>query len=323
MKNILGFNNFSFCLRNSEHIANYVFFGIWVSYQMNEEQILYKEFIKYIKEEKKTKLINCNPDTLRFDIDGGKVYKNIEPIFEYTGIDYFIDDTQKTYNILVIGPKGSGKSKLINVLFNKNIYESGVNLNSVKNEIYFTRGKTMITNFETKKTEKKDVIVIDTIGICDTYWEEEKEISFIKERISRNMRIIHCVLIIIRAGRISKETKTNILNIMKWLDYKKNFLNFKIIITHCEDLNEKQRTEYKYIIAKTFDLKENVDNSEEILYSVECVGFMKEDYLNDKGKKDIEISIERLSRLITLETCNPINLNNKIKIKNDKCPSWC
>lgn len=122
MRHVIGVRNYSLCLRNCEHVANYVFRGIWVSFQMNNEGVLMKMFrYKFAKNEKP--FINSFPALVRPHLaraESSPIYTFIKPYFTFTGFDYYLDDRKiDTYNILMVGPTGHGKSLLINILFNK------------------------------------------------------------------------------------------------------------------------------------------------------------------------------------------------------------
>jgi len=137
MSHVIGMKNYSLCLRNSEHIANYVFSGKWISNQMGQKGYLLSIFESYLKEDR-IRLVNSSPESIRphlFSTNTSSVYDFIERDFVATNFEYFLDYKEDTYNILVVGPTGSGKSRFINVLFNQQICDSEQSFFSVTRDI--------------------------------------------------------------------------------------------------------------------------------------------------------------------------------------------
>merc|ERR1712126_233359 len=59
MAKVCGTSNYSLALRNCEHVARYIFCGVWACFQMTGEGVLRKIFFDYMVEH--TKLINTFP----------------------------------------------------------------------------------------------------------------------------------------------------------------------------------------------------------------------------------------------------------------------
>jgi len=139
MRHVIGMKTYSLCLRNSEHIANYVFSGKWISNQMGQNGYLLSIFESYLKENNnRIRLVNSSPESIRphlFSTNTSKVYDFIERELVATKFEYFLDYDDDTYNILVVGPTGAGKSRFINVLFNQQICDSEQSFNSVTRDI--------------------------------------------------------------------------------------------------------------------------------------------------------------------------------------------
>ncbi len=137
ISHVLGIKNYSLCLRKCEHVSNYVFYEKWTSIQMIEDGLLLKWFKKYIIEDR-IRMINTFPESIRphkFSTKKDKVYDFLETEFVASNLEYYLDDNESTYNILVVGPTGSGKSRFINVLFNQDLCSSNKSLVSVTKEI--------------------------------------------------------------------------------------------------------------------------------------------------------------------------------------------
>ena len=73
-------------------------------------------------------------------------------------------------------------------------------------EIYFIRGRGNVYNLKEKKFKEQDVLVADTIGLCDPEWKDNNAIiELIKGRIKGNFKYVDAVYIVFRADRLLKE----------------------------------------------------------------------------------------------------------------------
>lgn len=260
MIHVLGMCNYSLCLRNSEHVANYVFHGHWVSSQMSTDGALMRRFQKYLTRENMFLNVNVFPGYIQprllEDSATDKVYSFIDSNFRATSIDCFLDYKKETYNVLMIGPTGAGKSRLINVLFNQQICEESMSHRSVTREIYFVRGFGTVYNSLTNVRENKEIVVADSIGLCDTEWEESEVHCLIKERISANYKFIDLVYIVFRADRLLKHHVKNIEKFLNWLscDYR-NSQRIQFVATHADFLTETQIHQLSSEVVDIFHLK--------------------------------------------------------------------
>lgn len=309
VKHVLGVSNYSLCLRNCEHVANYIIRGRWISSQMDDNSDLYLKFRDYLMKDSK-RLINTFPSNIRPHIfkegDKAKLYSFINDNFAATQMDYYLDYNEDTYNILVVGPTGAGKSHLINVLFNQKICDSEASLRSVTREIYFIRGRGEVYDIEKKKFMTKNIIVADTIGLCDTQWEDSKVIDLIKGRVSKNFKKIDVVYVVFRADRLLKIHIENIKRVLSWLKYNEKTnsdLRFTFIGTYADFLNEKVRSKLITEFVDIFSIKDigraSLATGEKFL-NVILTGFSPEDELNDKGVqriKDDWVKLNRSSKL--------------------------
>jgi GTPase SAR1 family protein len=234
---------------------------------------------------------------------GSAANKWFDPWFSLEGISYYLDDQEKTFNIAVFGPSGSGKSRLINMMFNRQICDTKVSLNSVTRDIHFIRGKGIIGN----GPQLRDVVVADTIGLCDTVFSEEETMAIIKDRISSNVTKLHAVYLVLSSKRCFQEFKTNLENILKWLKYdqKDNRFFFRFVVTHCEgepeDDLKRIRGEARAILGlkdTTFDVYHGSKKLPKKLEQMICCGFPNESILGEDGKKGVRESMRRLKSLI-------------------------
>jgi len=228
MNQVVGLANYSLCLRNCEHLANYVMHGRWHSSQMADAGRIMNVFRDYLMGESQIRLVNTPPSDIRTQIFSGKagvVYDFLQPYYKATGFDYYLDAEEDTYNVVIIGPTGAGKSHLINVLFNSPICESRLSHLSVTPEVYFIRGQGQVTSrrpnakisTDTVVNERK-VVVTDTIGLCDTRFTNEQIFDLIRGRVSRNFKTIHGVIIVLSTDRIIPTVRDHVKKVLEWLD---------------------------------------------------------------------------------------------------------
>jgi GTPase SAR1 family protein len=333
IRHVLGMSNYSLALRNCEHVANYIIRNRWISTQMDQDKGLIMKRIKsYLLKDQK-KLVNSSPSTIRphiFNSAQGKkkIYSFLNDHFDVTGFDYYLDSAEDTYNILVVGPTGAGKSHLINLFFNEEICKSEVNLRSVTREIYFVRGRGIVYDINKKDFVTKDIVVADTIGLCDTEWDDAQIINMIKGRINSNYRYIDAVYIVFRADRLIKQYVDNIKKILTWLNYNntpttkttKN-TRFWFIGTFADYLTNEKKKELSKQAKEIFCLEKNtrrefIDDSSLQFESLIFTGFPPEEALNTLTKERVKECIEKLSLTRKLP-----GVDKRIKLPNnyDSC----
>ena len=128
--------------------------------------ILRKIFFDYMSSH--THTINVLPKELK-----GKVQV---PVVMYPGIkqDQYVrfqreatelnESDDAAYNIVVLGPTGSGKSTVINNIFNKTVCATAASAQSVTREVKFYRGEYHMVFGREHQRKQQAINIIDTIG---------------------------------------------------------------------------------------------------------------------------------------------------------------
>ena len=166
------------------------------------------------------------------------------------------EDAEK-YNILFLGPTGSGKSHLINHLFNKNVAKSDSTQDSVTKEIRFFEGCLNMNTIDEyndgsiqERSVNLPVNVIDTIGFCDSVMTPRAVLEAIKGSVKVNASYIDKVIIVC-SGRIEKGHLDSIKEIMKWLKLENYQDNVALVYTKCESMTQgKKSTELSSRLKK-------------------------------------------------------------------------
>ena len=74
------------------------------------------------------------------------------------------ENDQASYNIVVLGPTGSGKSTVINNIFNKTVCATAASAQSVTREVKFYRGEYHMVFGREHQRKQQAINIIDTIG---------------------------------------------------------------------------------------------------------------------------------------------------------------
>jgi hypothetical protein len=268
MGHVLGMRSYSLCFRNCEHVANYVFRGRWYSGQLIDDGrgAIMTYFQSYMLDRHRA-LLNTHPEGLRqahhFALGDGHIYPFAPRPYAFSSVSYYLDAAESTTNFLVIGPTTAGKSRLINVFFNRPCCDEGQTLQSVTRDIVFLRGEA---SFVVPRADGRSqvvtqkVVLADTVGLCDSAWDEAEVIRLIKHRVSSNLPKIHGVMVLIPTGtsRLSREAREGISTLLRWLQFDTHRDAFVFLLTKTDLLNEPREETLAAITADVqaaFDVK--------------------------------------------------------------------
>jgi len=155
-------------------------------------------------------------------------------------------------------------------------------------------------------------VVADTVGLCDTEWDDAKILSLIKGRVSSNFKYIDAVFVVFKADRLLKDQVSSIKAVMEWLGYdkKNNHLNFLFVGTCADNLSDDEKSRLGQEASDILGLKtteRTVDENAGVIApmkydSLVYTGFPPETSLNENGKKGVEKSWDLLQPLLLLST---------------------
>ena len=107
-------------------------------------------------------LVNTLPKELETKIEIAKViYPELEPNnLQFQNFATSVSDNENnSFNIVVLGPTGCGKSTIINQLFNRTVSATAATAGPVTQELKFFHGDLI-----TSEEGSKQITIIDTIG---------------------------------------------------------------------------------------------------------------------------------------------------------------
>ena len=97
--------------------------------------------------------------------------------------------------------------------------------------------------------------IADTIGLCDTEWDDHQIVQMIISCISSNCKYIDAVYIVYRADRLLKDHVSNIKKILSWLNYGKTIksvLRFNFVGTFADYLSNDEKNRLRNEARRMF-----------------------------------------------------------------------
>mmetsp|Transcript_75868 Transcript_75868/g.234881 ORF Transcript_75868/g.234881 Transcript_75868/m.234881 type:complete len:436 (-) Transcript_75868:196-1503(-) len=244
MRSVCGATNYSWCLRNSEHLARYIQSGTWYSLQMAGDGVLKKILEEAVQGHES--LVNALPQELQpqdAPLSSAPLYPAwVPPIpVSFSNKVHVIEPGERAdndVNIVVLGPTGAGKSSIINCIFNQRVAKVKASALSVTRQMDVYSGNFYHPVF---KTHHK-LNVIDSVGFCDSVIPPHEVLQIVKEYIKVSILFLSKVIIVC-AGRIEAEQAAAIKNLLKWLGYAQHKPDFVFIYNKAETLECSEKTE--------------------------------------------------------------------------------
>lgn len=228
------------------------------------------------------------------------------------------------YNIVFLGPTGSGKSTLINHLFNFNVMNTDDTAESVTRQVYFSQGQlaSVLRNLQDEQTQAKytrNVNVIDTVGMCDSVFSKKEVYDMVKHQIKANLFHLDKIVIVC-SGRIETQHVEAIKQFMDWLQYKKYKQKFSFIYNKTDGQTEDKKNANLQVMCEKLgvDTSQNVsvkvteDGNLQAYNMTIAVGFPPKSRLTD-----VKCDIEKLNRA-TLTNRHP-TVRIPVKASETEC----
>ena len=244
IENVLGATNYSVLLRNSEHIAWYIFTNIWASFQVGQEISILKEilqppkdvekFINEIPEDFRKKDSSEDPMFPTLDIEGGFILNPQNGVLQ--------EKVTNKLRILFLGPIGVGKSTIINHLYNRDICPVGENsARRTTNRVHPSHGIFIDKNCKNCKNNATRINFFDTIGLCDGELTDSENVDFVKTALKRyDLQDLDKVVVVVdvhNADNTKEEALQNWLYALKYHEHKNRFV---FILSQCDRYKMKE-----------------------------------------------------------------------------------
>mmetsp|Transcript_50174 Transcript_50174/g.144272 ORF Transcript_50174/g.144272 Transcript_50174/m.144272 type:complete len:429 (-) Transcript_50174:44-1330(-) len=240
---VCGARNFSLALRNSEQMAKYIQCGSWISGEMVGSTPLCAAVRPSL--DRHHSKVNTPPDELQVKCDLLFPAATIYPEFKNSLSVEFIRRTStlnphpKAVNMVILGPTGSGKSSIVNMLFNKKVALVKASPKSVTKHMDIYTGRYRPS---TQETSTVPLNVIDSVGFCDSEIDPQQVVDIVKEFIKANVMNLHKVIIVC-SNRIEAAQAQAIKSFMTWLKYDRHQPNFVFLYNKAETLDDAEREE--------------------------------------------------------------------------------
>ena len=257
LQQVIGAEGHSWLLANSEHWARYVASGAWVSYWAVTPAVLQK-FEECMAADKQLwkrtrSLVNAVPAQLgKPKMMKRELYPRRPHWVQYLKLlDYLMEEhMQECFNVVVLGPTGGGKSRLINMLCNLDVVESKGGSESVTKRMRIIHGIGGVAGGVQMK-----INILDTIGFCDTLLPEKELDAVLQHYIRTNMALIDKVVLVCE-GRLLPLQKASMSRYLEWLGgyTKRNFGNVVLVYTKTDDLDEATKVSSLVNIWSELDL---------------------------------------------------------------------
>eukprot|EP01013_Petalomonas_cantuscygni_P016456 TRINITY_DN3345_c0_g1_i1.p1 TRINITY_DN3345_c0_g1~~TRINITY_DN3345_c0_g1_i1.p1 ORF type:complete len:446 (+),score=52.82 TRINITY_DN3345_c0_g1_i1:163-1500(+) len=235
MREVAGATGYSLALRNCEHAARYIAFGMWICTQMQDPTTQLQKFFFDAITGENQKRHNQLPIELKpRPLPPAPYFAGPAPLLAFPFLKLMnpnvdgLDRDPQHFNVAILGPTGAGKSAFINLLLNSSVCISRGGSESVTASMQILQTEGLVWRPEMHRMEQRVVNIIDSIGFCDSRLEAHHVISIVRQHLKHNMPHIDTVVFVI-SGRIEKAHQDSIKQIMKWLKFSTHKANFVFV----------------------------------------------------------------------------------------------
>ena len=236
---VLGATNHSFLLRNSEHIARYIYNGVWVSFQVLDEGSELRNMFQMTEAAKELMY------RLPLELDKGNQIKEIytridgkkgkKAIMDF-GCHFRNEEREAVYNVLVVGEVGAGKRTVVCHLFNRLISDTKEQARTIV-EIFTGR---YVFGMQSEDEEPTPVRIFSTIGTDKDTLKTEKQLTDVVASVLRNPP--DKILIVFSSNSRPDRNHPMKPLLFNTLNYKEDRDKFLFIMTKCTDDEKEMET---------------------------------------------------------------------------------
>jgi len=280
MHRILGFTGFSFMYRNSEHVVNFILTGVWFNAPSSEH--VFKDidppFLKSLLEPfRQTHLINYHPVGLEstFTVTDTPFNQDLVSIFRWKDNFSKYDHKPTDFNVLLLGPTGSGKSMFLNLLVNQLVAESKAQAGSVTKSTTFFNCTLDNATRAPEPLRNRRIVIADTIGLCDSELNAQDVHQIIQEAIESNEFHLNLVIVLLNK-RAQKEEIASVKQMLSWLHYKEKRQKFLFLINQTGPLPPHDLQRLLTSLVPTYDIFLGLTTNNQVQPAGFCVDTMKD-----------------------------------------------
>ena len=234
-----------------------------------------------------------------------------------------------------LGPTGSGKSSLINLLFNSSVMKTDPGSESVTRHVYFIQGKADVAQFPRSLTSDlrqlllggnrtleqantRSINIIDTVGFCDTVFTIKETYDLIKHRLKTDLLYIDKVVIVC-SDRVQNTHTEAIKQFMNWLKYNEYKENFAFIYNKSDRIEtEAERNQSLLTMCRVL----GVDTSRHVVNIRTADGLTRSVntclHLGFPPNSSVEMVTSELNQLLGAVSVLP-NPNRRIYLHESSC----
>jgi len=209
---------------------------------MTQKGSLGRHFLSLMASEQQKKL-NSLPEDLRPPVPQipQPIFQSYSGFVQYHGLAPCLSRADiDAFNIVVLGPTGSGKSHLINLLFNCEVCQSAGSAESVTREMQIHSGRCVMLDKHVREYVERKVNIIDSIGFCDATLSSDIILQVVQQHLRVNFAYVDYVLFVCH-GRIEENHVSAIKALLKWMRYDKYYEHFLFVYNKADLVAENLR----------------------------------------------------------------------------------